>query len=59
MKQRIVAKKKEEMRDYMGQVKTLLAIYVPPDSQRMQQSFQAGKASLQSPAGAEPGRTGL
>ena len=33
------------MKDYMGQVKTLLAMYVPPDPQRMQQAFQSGKAS--------------
>jgi hypothetical protein len=46
MKQRIVAKKKGEMKDYMGQVKTLLALYVPPNPQQMQQAFQAGKASL-------------
>jgi hypothetical protein len=46
LRQRIVAKKKGEMKDYMGQVKTLLALYVPPDPQRMQQAFQAGKASL-------------
>ncbi|MBB5340199.1 hypothetical protein [Tunturiibacter gelidoferens] len=46
IKQRVIAKKKEEMKDYMGQVKTLLAMYVPPDPQRMQQAFQAGKVSL-------------
>jgi hypothetical protein len=46
MKQRIVEKKKEEMQDYMGQVKTLLAMYVPPDPQKMSQAFQAGNASL-------------
>jgi hypothetical protein len=46
MKQRIIAKKKGEMKDYMGQVKTLLALYVPPNPQQMQQAFQAGKASL-------------
>jgi hypothetical protein len=46
MKQRIIAKKKEEMQDYMGDVKQLLSMYVPPDPQRMQQAFQAGKASL-------------
>jgi hypothetical protein len=45
-KQRIVAKKKEEIKDYMGQVKTLLAMYVPPDPQRMQQAFQQQKVSL-------------
>jgi hypothetical protein len=52
VKQRVIAKKKEEMKDYMGQVKTLLALYVPPDSQRMQQAFQAGKVSLNPNAGA-------
>lgn len=46
MKQRIIEKKKEEMKDYMGQVKTLLAQYVPPNPQKMQQALEAGKASL-------------
>ena len=46
MKQRIVAKKKEEMQDYMGGVKKVIGMYVPPDPQRMQQALQAGKASL-------------
>jgi hypothetical protein len=50
MKQKIIAKKKEEMKDYMGDVKTLLTLYVPPDPQKMQQAFQAGKLSL-NPAG--------
>jgi len=42
IKLKIVDKKKEEMRDYMGQVKTLLAEYVPPDPQKMERSFKAG-----------------
>jgi len=46
MKQRIIAKKKEEMKDYMGDVKGLLSLYVPPDPQKMQQAYQAGKVSL-------------
>ena len=46
MKQRIIEKKTGEMKDYMGQVKTLLALYVPPNPQKMEQAFQAGKASL-------------
>jgi len=50
MKQRIIAKKKEEMKDYMGDVKVLLSQYVPPDPQKMQQAYQAGKVSL-NPAG--------
>jgi hypothetical protein len=46
MKQKVIANKKEEMKDYMGQVKNLLGMYVPPDPQRMQQAFQSGKVSL-------------
>ena len=46
MKQRIIEKKKEEMQDYMGQVKGLLAMYTPPDPQKMEQAFKAGNASL-------------
>lgn len=46
MKQRVIAKKKEEMQDYMGDVKGLLSQYVPPDPQKMQHAFQAGNVSL-------------
>jgi len=46
MKQKVIANKKEEMKDYMGQVKVLLGKYVPPDPQIMQQAFQSGKVSL-------------
>jgi hypothetical protein len=46
MKQRIIARKKEEMQDYMGDVKGLLSMYVPPDPQKMEQAYQAGKVSL-------------
>jgi hypothetical protein len=50
LKQKVIAKKKEEMKDYMGDVKDLLSQYVPPDPQRMQQAYQAGKVSF-NPAG--------
>jgi hypothetical protein len=50
LKQRVVAKKKAEMTDYMDDVKGLLTMYVPPDAQNMQQAFQAGKVSF-NPAG--------
>lgn len=50
VKQRIIEKKKEEMQQYMGQVKSLLGMYVPPDAQKMGQAYQAGKVSL-NPAG--------
>jgi hypothetical protein len=46
MKQRIIERKTGEIKDYMGQVKTLLSQYVPPNPQKMQQAFAAGKASL-------------
>jgi len=52
VKQRVIEKKKEEMKDYMGQVKTLLNLYLPPDPQRIQQAAQAGKVSLNATAGA-------
>ena len=52
LKQRIIEKKKEEMADYMGDVKSVLALYVPPSPQRMQSAMQAGKVSLSSDAGA-------
>jgi len=46
MKQKIIEKKKEEMQDYMGKVKTLLAQYTPPDPQKMELAFKAGNASI-------------
>jgi len=46
VKQRVIAKKKEEMKDYTGEVKSLLSTYVPPDPQRIGQAFQSGNASL-------------
>jgi hypothetical protein len=52
LKQKIIEKKKGEMKDYMGQVKTLLNLYLPPDPQRIQQAAQAGKVSLNATAGA-------
>ena len=44
MKQKIIAKKKMEMKDYMQDVKAVLAMYVPPNPQKMQADYQAGKA---------------
>jgi hypothetical protein len=46
VKQKIIAKKKAEMRDYMDDVKALLSMYVPPDPEKMQAAYQAGKLSL-------------
>ena len=52
LKQRMIEKKKEEMQDYMGDVKSLLAMYVPPDPQKMEQAKQAGNLSLNPAPGA-------
>lgn len=52
MKQRIIEKKKEEMKDYMQDVKGVLAMYVPPDPQRMEQAYQAGNMALNPVPGA-------
>lgn len=52
VKQRIVEKKKAEMQDYMQDVKSVLAMYVPPDPQRMQQAYQAGNAAVSPVPGA-------
>ena len=46
MKQKVIAKKKAEMKDYMQDVKAVLSMYVPPDPQKMQAAYQAGKVSL-------------
>lgn len=46
IRQRVIEKKTAEMKDYMGDVKGLLALYVPPNPQKMQQAFQAGNVSL-------------
>ncbi len=46
LKQHVVEKKTDEMEQYMGQVKSLLAMYVPPSPQKMQQAFQAGNVSM-------------
>lgn len=52
LKQRMIEKKKDEMEQYMGQVKSLLAAYVPPNPAKMQQSAQAGKLALSRDAAA-------
>lgn len=46
LRQRIIAKKTAEMKDYMQQVGQVLKLYMPPDPQKMQKSFQDNKVSL-------------
>ena len=43
---RIVEKKTDEMKEYMQQVQSLLAMYVPPNAELMQQAFQKKNVSL-------------
>jgi hypothetical protein len=52
LKERIIEKKKAEMKDYMQDVKAVLAMYVPPDPQRKQQAYQAGNVALNPVPGA-------
>lgn len=52
MKQKFIEKKKEEMKDYMQDVKSVLAMYVSPDPQRIQQAYQAGNVALNPVPGA-------
>jgi hypothetical protein len=46
MKQKMIAKKTTEMKDYMQDVKSVISMYVPPDPRKMQAAYQAGKLSL-------------
>jgi hypothetical protein len=46
LKERIIEKKEAEMKEYMGEVKGLLGMYLPPDPQKMEQAKQAGNVSL-------------
>jgi hypothetical protein len=52
LKERIIEKKEAEMKEYMGEVKSLLGMYVPPDPQKMEQAKQAGNMSLNPVPGA-------
>ena len=46
LKGKMVAKKVDELKDYMDRVGSLISRYVPPDPQNMKAAFQAGKAGL-------------
>jgi hypothetical protein len=52
LKERVIEKKKAEMKDYMQDVKAVLSMYVPPDPQKMQAAYQAGKVALNPVPGA-------
>ncbi|HSZ63483.1 MAG TPA: hypothetical protein VK828_16910 [Terriglobales bacterium] len=51
LKQRVVAKKKEEYKDYADQMKALAQQYVPPDKDLLQQAYAKGNITLGSAAG--------
>jgi hypothetical protein len=52
VKGRVIEKKTDEMKDYMGRVASLIKRYVPPEASQMEASYQAGKAAIQpSPGG--------
>jgi hypothetical protein len=43
---RIIEKKKAELKQYMADVKAVLALYLPPDPQKMETAKQAGNLSV-------------
>jgi hypothetical protein len=54
LRQRIVAKKKEEYEDYAEQMKTLAQQYLPPDKDAIQAAYAKGNVSV-TPSDAAPG----
>jgi hypothetical protein len=52
LKQRVVAKKKEEYKEYADQMKELAQQYVPPDKDKLQQAYEQGNITLGPAAGA-------
>jgi hypothetical protein len=46
LKQRVVAKKKEEFEDYAEQMKTTAGQYLPPDKDLIQAAYQKGNVAL-------------
>jgi hypothetical protein len=55
LRRRAMEKAKDDLEDYMGQVRALIALYVPPDGQKMEQAFQAGNVSADRPGQGEAG----
>jgi hypothetical protein len=46
LKEKLIEKKKEELEQYLQDAKETLAMYQPPDAQKMQAAYQAGHASF-------------
>jgi hypothetical protein len=58
LKRHIVAKKKEEYKDYADQIKALIQQYVPPEREMIQQAYEKGNITM-GPAGGAPGEIKL
>jgi hypothetical protein len=52
LKEKIIEKKKEELQEYLQDAKDTLAMYQPPDAQRMEAAYQGGRASFNPTPGA-------
>jgi hypothetical protein len=46
LKEHVIEKKTEELKEYAQQISALVHSYVPPNPQKMQQAFQQGSGSL-------------
>lgn len=55
LKQHVVAKKKEEYKDYADQIKALIQQYIPPEKDAIEQARQKGNIAL-SPEAGTPGQ---
>jgi hypothetical protein len=51
LRQRVVEKKTDEMKDYMQQVQSLLSMYVPPNPELIQQAMQKHNVSIDKTVG--------
>ncbi len=52
LKRRIIENKEAQIKQYMGEVKELLSMYLPPNPQKMEQAKQAGNLSINPVPGA-------
>src|SRR5262249_60991468 len=55
LKQRMMEKAKEEFEAEMQKIRATIALYVPPDGQKMEQAFQSGNANIDRPGAGEGG----
>ena len=53
LKEHVVEKKKEEYKDYADQIKSLIAQYVPPDKDKLEQAAQKGNIAVSPNPGSE------